>query len=219
VNTPFEPTDIRNPISPRAFGRVRWLPIFAGLIAALVILVVLSIVGTMIGATTYNPDGAAATVGLGAGAWGVLSALIAFAVGGWLAARISAVTHPSNGILSGALVWIGALALILFVLVSGMGAINPTSNTTKEIDTSPISGVPADIAAINEAAPPTTAPGVAQTTLPAEPLDHTLWSTLAWAALGFLAASFGGWVGSRSRQATTNWATVGFETHSAPGHD
>ena len=228
MNTSVENTgsdDIRNPITNRPFGRIRWLSVYAGLIAALAILAVMSVVGIATGAASYNPNGAAATVGIGAGLWGVVSAIVAFLTGGWLAARMSAVRRNGSGLLNGALVWVGALALILFILSSGLGTHTPANKPAVNSGTNITSGVPAD-PAIDSANPPTNAPTdggqiAAQNNTNAAPVDNSLWNTLAWAVLGFIAASLGGWLGARSRpyDARTQDASVGFETNSRPGHD
>ncbi|MEZ0266637.1 MAG: hypothetical protein ACAI43_18055, partial [Phycisphaerae bacterium] len=81
--------------------RVRWGPIIAGLFAALSTLAVLGVLGIAVGASAYDPGDSARNFGIGAGIWGAVSALLAFFIGGWLAARAAAVKGTSNGVLNG----------------------------------------------------------------------------------------------------------------------
>lgn len=102
--------------------RVRWGSIIAGLFAALSTLAVLSLLGLAIGASTYDTGDRARDYGIGAGIWGGLSALLAFALGGWLAGRTAALRGPRNGMLNGAMVWALAVPLLLYLLSSGIGS-------------------------------------------------------------------------------------------------
>jgi hypothetical protein len=106
--------------------RIRWGPVIAGLFAALSTLATLTILGLAIGTAVFDPNDQASTYGIGAGIWGAVSALLAFLVGGWLAARTSAVPGRNAGILNGAMVWFVAIPLLLFGIGSGVGAIART---------------------------------------------------------------------------------------------
>ena len=106
--------------------RVRWGPILAGLFAALATLAVLAILGLAIGASAFTPGDQGSTFGLGAGIWGAVSTLLAFGVGGWIAARTAAVRGRSSGILNGAMVWFVAIPLLIYALGAGIGAIATT---------------------------------------------------------------------------------------------
>ena len=105
---------------------VRWGPILAGLFAALSTLAALAILGLAIGAAAFTPGDSGSTFGLGAGIWGAISTLLAFLVGGWIAARTAAVRGRSSGILNGAMVWFVAIPLLIYALGSGIGAIANT---------------------------------------------------------------------------------------------
>ena len=96
--------------------RVRWGPIMAGAFAALTTLAVLSTLGTAIGLSAYDPGDDARRFVLGAGAWGIISMLIAFAVGGWMTARASAIRGSGNGMLNGFLVGAVTIPIALFFL-------------------------------------------------------------------------------------------------------
>jgi len=106
--------------------RVRWGPVIAGLFAALSTLAAMTLLGLALGTALFDPNDQASTYGIGAGIWAALSALVAFFVGGWLAARTSALRGRSAGILNGAMVWFVAIPLLLYGLTSGIGAIGRT---------------------------------------------------------------------------------------------
>jgi len=132
--------------------RVRWGPVLAGLFAALATLVTLSVLGLAIGASAFDPGDNGSTFGLGAGIWGAVSTLIAFLVGGWMAARTAAVGGRSGGVLNGAMVWFVAIPLLIYALGSGIGAIARTlgnvANTAAQV-TAPVAGQAAEEAANN----------------------------------------------------------------------
>jgi hypothetical protein len=91
---------------------VRWGPIWAGLITTLTIFLILVLLAYGLGLGQASPT---------ANAWvtGIL-ALVAFFVGGWVAARTSQVRGSGAGLLTGFLVW--ALGTTLIVLLSLAGA-------------------------------------------------------------------------------------------------
>lgn len=102
--------------------RVSWGGVFAGLFTALSTMIVLSVLGIAIGLTTAGGGTALSDIGIGAGIWGGLSALIAFFVGGWMAAWSRPTIHEGNGMLQGALVWMVAVVLLVYGVASGVGA-------------------------------------------------------------------------------------------------
>ncbi len=111
-----------NVITPR--DRIRWGPIWGGLLMALATFLLLSTLALAIGAMVVEPSAidpeAAGTTG------GIVSAIIillAFLVGGWVAARASAVHGHSNGLLNGVLVWALGMGLVLLLSVLGLGSL------------------------------------------------------------------------------------------------
>ena len=109
--------------------RVRWGPIIAGLFAALSTLAVLTVLGIAVAGSSYDPGDNARNFGIGAGIWGAISALIAFFIGGWLAARSAAISDRSNGLLNGAMVWVVAIPLMLYMLMGGIGSLFRTAGS------------------------------------------------------------------------------------------
>src|SRR3712207_787071 len=77
-----------NVLTPR--NRVQWGPIIAGVIAAIVVFLLLTILGIAIGASVLDPANTAGEIGTWAGVWSAISAVVAFLVGGWIAARSAA---------------------------------------------------------------------------------------------------------------------------------
>lgn len=98
--------------------QVRWGPIWAGVISAVAVMMLLSTLGVAIGATAFDAGDPALETG--AYIWGGISALIAFFVGGYVAGRSAAVGGSMAGAFNGSMVW--ALALVLSVVLSALGA-------------------------------------------------------------------------------------------------
>lgn len=166
--------------------RTRWGPIVAGLLTAVVMLLVLTVLGLAIGTSAFEPDTAdGSTVGTAAAIWGGLSALIAFFVGGWVAAKSSAIDGDGAGALNGFLVGVAAIVLILWLLGAGLGNLLGTvgNNLTDVINLGQSVEVPQ---------------GQDATTLAQENYDEardTAWGTLVGLLLALGAATLGGWVG------------------------
>src|ERR671913_1931284 len=70
--------------------RIRWGPIIAGVVAAFAVLLFLTVLGIALGLSALGGDDGARTWGTAAGIWGGLTLLVAFFVGGWMAARSAA---------------------------------------------------------------------------------------------------------------------------------
>jgi hypothetical protein len=216
MNTPVNRYDVDATVINRPTDRVRWAAVFAGLFAAITSLFVLTLLGLAIGLSSYDAGEPASNFGIGAGVWGAISALIAFAIGGWLAARTAALTGRGNGMLNGAMVWIVAIPLLLFVLGSGVSSllntagnvaaagVNAAGNAAGNIAGNPAAqstaisagqdaaaGVQAQATSIAGQITPGNVENAARTA------GNTLWGTLLWIVVGFVAASVGGLVGSR----------------------
>ena len=103
-------------IAPR--DRVRWGPIFAGLLIALATFLLLTTLASAIGLATMGGD-AGPAIGIATG----VIALIAFFIGGFVAARTAAVRGRDNGLLNGFLVWALSIPLVLLLAGMGLGAV------------------------------------------------------------------------------------------------
>ena len=105
-------------VAPR--DRLRWGPVWGGLLTALTAFLVLQLLMYGFGWLTIDLTGRdAASTG---DAWvSTLMALIAFFAGGWVAQATSSVRGADAGLLSGFMVWALATALILLFSTLGLG--------------------------------------------------------------------------------------------------
>ena len=209
--------------------RVRWGPIIAGLFASLCTLVVLSVLGIAVGASTYDPGDPARTFGIGAGIWAGISALIAFFVGGWLAARSAAVRGHGNGTLNGAMVWITAIPVMLFLLGGGLwsaGTAAAQATTTGGsaqgdrviIDLNDAQTASAQVTAEATATPDAQQPAATpqQQERAADITARSAWGVLVSMVLGLAAASLGGYVGARREDRFDEGTRLGSEERATP---
>lgn len=200
--------------------QVRWGPIIAGLFTALTTLLGLSVLGLAIGLSIVDTNDPLRNLGIGAGIWGLLSALIAFGIGGYMAGGTAAFRDRNSGMLNGALVWIVALPLLLYLLGSGVGAILGTASAVAGTAAEVASGAAQNpaVQATAQAALPGAAEA-AQATAQALPGQvtpqqvenaadaggRTAWGTLLWLGLGAAAAIGGGYLGGQnSRRRVVN---------------
>ena len=176
--------------------RVRWGPIWAGLLAAFFTLLVLSLLGLAIGASTVNTGAAVQgsgnqNAGQYSAIWAGISAIIAFLVGGVVAGRTAAVHERGWAALNGALVFLLALPILLWLATQGLGALIGNANHI------------ANGLGINLGQLSNTATGAAKSITPAQAQQaadtarNTAWGTLIGLLLGCGAAALGGTLGTR----------------------
>ena len=215
------PDNVTNTTIVAPTDRVRWGPIMAGLFAALSTLVVLSVLGLAVGLSSYDAGDALGNFGMGAGLWGAVSTLLAFLIGGWLAARSAATVGRSNGMLNGAMVWVVAIPLILYLLSSGIGSLLGTAGNIAATGAAAAAPVAAEAAAAAADQPGAQATAevaggnladAAQATASAlgeqvtdervaqaaETAGDTAWGTLLALLVGLAASVIGGSLGARS---------------------
>jgi hypothetical protein len=176
--------------------RLRWGPIVAGLFVALSTLILLSVLGAAIGLSTFDRgEDDPRIFGIGAGVWGAISMIIAFLVGGWLAARWSGSLTRHTSLLHGALVWAVAIPLSLFVLGSmgsalGGGAMANQDTTARAdvMDNARTAG-----ATIGDTAART---GDDQAETAKRRSAGAAWGTFISLLLGLGAAALGGYLGA-----------------------
>ncbi len=101
--------------------RVRWGPIFAGIVIALSTQLVLSALGVAIG-MSVGADAQADpnSIGLGVGIWSIISLFIALMLGSWIMARTCGPMNKNTALLNGAILWATTLALSSWLLASGV---------------------------------------------------------------------------------------------------
>lgn len=102
--------------------KVSWGGIWGGVLVAIGLLLLLSVLGIAIGVTAVDPgDTQAESVGAGIGVWGGLSLLIALFVGGMVSTRIGAIFDRTTGFFEGALVWAVSVLLMIYLATTGVG--------------------------------------------------------------------------------------------------
>ena len=206
--------------------RVRWSSVLAGLFTTLASMIVFTVLGLAIGLSTFDAQNPG-SFGIGAGIFGAVSAIISFALGGYVAARTTAVAGSGNGTLNGAMVWIVAIPLIVNMLGAGIGSLLGTATdvattaavTAAEVAAPVVQEAAEDVAA-NPAAQATVAEGVEAVATQAQgaaadiqeqvenisPQDvenaarnvsGAAWGTLLALGLTLAAAAFGGLLGTR----------------------
>ena len=99
--------------------RIRWGPIIAGVVTAFAVLLFLSVLGIALGISALGGDDPQ-TWGTAAGIWGGLSLLVAFFVGGWMAARAAATLSESDGPLNGFVTGAATLLLLLWLATTAL---------------------------------------------------------------------------------------------------
>jgi len=187
--------------------RVRWGPIWAGLLAAFFTLLVLSLLGLAIGASTVNAGQAAQGTGAqNAGQysaiWAGLTAILAFLVGGYVAGRTAAVHERGWAGINGGLVFLLALPILLWLASQGLGAVIGNASTIA-------SGLGINLGQLGN-----TATGAAKNITPAQAQQaadtarNTAWGTLLGLLLGYGAAVLGGVLGTRHAARGTQGTTL-----------
>jgi hypothetical protein len=106
--------------------RVSWGGIWAGMLVALGVMLVLSTLGIAVGfsagARNVDPE----KIGTGAVIWSRGSLLVALFFGGMAAARMSMVWDRFTGLAQGALVWVVSTVAVLLLGANGVGLIGVT---------------------------------------------------------------------------------------------
>src|ERR671929_759058 len=190
--------------------RVHWGPIVAGLLTGLTALLLLSLLGLAIGLTTVNAGTAAAQGGPPADAgrnsaiWAAIAGILSFLLGGYVTRRTAALFDRGWGALNGALVFMLAVPLILWL--AGQGTILGSLGT--------LSGALASNPGVTQAAQGAAgqAQAAAQNVQPAdvaraaEGARNTAWGALAGSLVALAASTLGGWLGTRHPTATERTA-------------
>ncbi|WP_207482380.1 hypothetical protein [Arenibaculum pallidiluteum] len=108
--------------------RVSWGALFAGVVLALALQLLLSLLGVGVGLSTIDPTQAggtpaASSLGIGAGIWWTLSYMVSLAAGGYVAARLAGVVVKGDGMIHGVLTWALALMVSAYLLTSALGTV------------------------------------------------------------------------------------------------
>ena len=107
--------------------RVSWGAIFGGVVLALSLQILISLLGAGVGLGTVNvaagstPD--ASSFGIGAGVWWVVSTVLALFAGGYAAAWLAGNEIKFDGMLHGLVAWGITTILTLYLLTSAIGGL------------------------------------------------------------------------------------------------
>ena len=132
--------------------RISWQAIFAGVIVAVSIQILLSLLGAGVGLgmvhTTDSGSPDAGSFGIGAGLWWLVSTLVALATGGYVSAWLAGISLKFDGMLHGLVTWGLSMLLTLYLLSSAIGgllggAMSVTGSTLSAAGASVKSAAPA----------------------------------------------------------------------------
>jgi len=104
--------------------RVSWGGVFAGVLVAMGVSMLLAALGVAIGISAVNPgETDPGTIGIGAAVWGGVQLLIALFIGGMVATRVGAIIDRTTGFFEGVLVWVVSLILMAYLAGSGIASV------------------------------------------------------------------------------------------------
>lgn len=121
-----EPTSRRYETAPPLAGtgfRLSWGAVFAGLVVATAVQIVLTLLGAGIGFAAWEPGESARGLGIGAGIWAILSVLVSLYVGGLTTGRLAGILTRKDGALHGILLWGLSTIVTVWLLASGVTAL------------------------------------------------------------------------------------------------
>lgn len=190
-------------------NRVQWGPVIAGLATAIATFLLLTVLGIAVGASVLDPADSGSDIGTWAAVWGAISAIVAFFVGGWLAAKTAAVGGSFAGLINGLMVGAAGLVMVLWLTSTGLGNLFGTlSSNLGDIinvaqETAQQEGVTADEAqgeanqAVDNAAA-ALADVDSQSTF--DDVRDGAFGTFLGLLLPLVAAATGGWLGHNTRR-------------------
>lgn len=118
-----QPQSVERMVAAGAPSVIRWGAVVAGLFVTIAAHWVLYLVGASLGVTVLdvtNTLAIGASFGIGAAIWLVLSTLVAFFVGSFLASELTGLRDPKVGVLHGAVVWSVAVTSMIVLGVWGL---------------------------------------------------------------------------------------------------
>jgi hypothetical protein len=165
-------------------------------------LLILTVLGLAIGTSALEPRDVGEGLGVGAAIWGIVSALIAFFLGGWVAAKTAAVAGAGSGMINGLMVGFAILAIVLWLTGSGVSAVVGTlgSNIGELTSIAQSEGTTTEEA---QAEAEAQVDETLEEVDPASAFDtarDAAWGTLAGIVVPLGAAALGGVVGHNKRE-------------------
>ena len=177
---------------------LHWGPIIGGLLTALTTMFLLSLLGSALGLSQFNAATAAAQGGIPGEAgrnsaiWAGVSGILSFLLGGYVAARLANLLDRNWGAMHGALVFMLALPIALWLAGQGLGALLGTvGNVTGGLGVGAGQAAGAVQSGAAQAQANPAAVGDA-----ASALRNTMWGALIGSLLGLGASALGGWLGA-----------------------
>jgi len=152
-------------------NKISWGAVFAGVVVALVVQLILNLFGIGIGAATLDPgtddNPSARTFSIVAGMWWMLSGIIASFAGGYAAGRLAGQPKESTAGWHGVIAWALTTIVIFYLLTSAVGGILGGAYNT-------ITGMTGSVASTVGGAVRTVAPGIAQAPDPFSSIEQSL---------------------------------------------
>jgi hypothetical protein len=104
--------------------KVSWGGVFAGVLVAMGVSMLLASLGVAIGVSAVDAGSAEPrTIGIGAAIWGGLQLLVALFVGGMVATRVGAIIDRTTGFFEGVLVWVVSFMLMAYLAGNGIASV------------------------------------------------------------------------------------------------
>lgn len=100
--------------------RVRWGPIFAGIVVSIAVQLMLSALGASIGFTAGATGADAGPVTIGVSIWSIISLLVSLFLGSWVMASTCGPMNKKTAMLNGTILWATTLAISAWLLASGV---------------------------------------------------------------------------------------------------
>ncbi|MDM0010571.1 hypothetical protein QTI51_37915 [Variovorax sp. J22G73] len=151
--TAYPPRSGRETLAPSSsdfprprWHRVSWGAVVAGVIVAMAIQLVLSLLGAGLGLSTVDPlrysSPDASTFGIAAGLWWVVSNALSLFAGGWVAAHLAGAPDKTDASLHGLLTWGLATVVTAYLVTSLIGSV--MSGGSKVLGTAAAAGASSD---------------------------------------------------------------------------
>lgn len=104
--------------------KVSWGGVFAGVLVAMGVSMLLAALGVAIGISAVDPGRTdPGALGIGAAIWGGVQLLLALFIGGMVATRVGAIIDRTTGFFEGVLVWVVSLILMAYLASSGIASV------------------------------------------------------------------------------------------------
>lgn len=170
-----------------------WSGVWTGTLSAIALALIFGLVAIALGAHRVGqPFGTWREVGFLGLAFSVFGSFLAFALGGWVAAKVAGTRHSEPAMLHGAIAWLVAVPIL--VVLASMGAASHFGGWYGGL-----AGVPPAAAAQALAAAPDPAAALAA--------RNAALAAVTALLLGLMGAVVGGWMGSGEPMTFTHYRT------------